>query len=176
LQVNAEAGEYDVAALTNWHEQSEVRQLDLAGKLRLEPGRPYVVFDFWNQKLLGVYRDRVPVEIGSHDTRVLLVRPALDHPQLAGLSRHISGAYSIKEVNWDDAAKTLRGVSETVAGDPYSLWFHVPAGYTVASARASAGAGVAIEQRTEGESLLLRFTGQTAPVTWEVHFTGAASN
>ncbi|HVX67505.1 MAG TPA: alpha-galactosidase [Bryobacteraceae bacterium] len=173
VQVNAAAGEYDIAALTNWHDESETRQLDLAEKLSLEPGRPYVVFDFWNQRLLGVYRDRVPVEIAPHDTRVLLVRPAVDHPQLAGLSRHISGAYSIREVRWEPGSGTLRGVSETVPGDPYALWLHVPAGYSVASARALAGADVTVEQHREGESLVLRFAGQEAPVTWEVRFTGA---
>ena len=35
------------------------------------------------------------VEIEPHDTRVLLIHPLLNRPQLIGTSRHITGAYSI---------------------------------------------------------------------------------
>ena len=76
------------------------------------------------------------VTIDPHDTRVLLIHPLANHPQLVGTSRHITGAYSIQGVEWDEAQNRLRGTSETVAGDPYTLWVYVPKGVSVSQARA----------------------------------------
>jgi hypothetical protein len=69
--------------------------VDLAQKLGLSPDRSYLAFDFWNQKDLGVIRQALDSRVEGHDTRVLFIRPSLDRPQLVGMSRHISGSYSI---------------------------------------------------------------------------------
>jgi hypothetical protein len=103
---------------------------------------------------------------------VLFVHPLLDRPQLVGMSRHISGSFSLKDVAWDEKTRTLRGTSETVAKDPYALWIHLPDGVHVAHAKASAGGrNVAVTQNARGNSLMVRFEAQPAPVDWEVAFT-----
>jgi hypothetical protein len=88
------------------------------------------------------------------------------------MSRHISGAYSIQGLSWDEAAYTLRGSSLTVAGDPYTLWFHVPDGVETLRVRASvAGQEVPAKQARDGNSLMIRFDGQQSQVDWEVAFS-----
>ena len=116
LKVNARAGVYDVVGLTNWRSETTSKEISFSDKLGLDGGIPYVIFDFWNQKLLGVYRDRLNIDIEPHDTRLLLVHPLQDKPQLIGTSRHITGAYSILDLRWD-GRNTLLGSSETVPGD-----------------------------------------------------------
>ncbi|HVN06487.1 MAG TPA: alpha-galactosidase [Bryobacteraceae bacterium] len=172
LKVSAPAGDYDVVGLTNWRGEKTVRDLDLAGKLGLEPGARYVVLDFWNQRLAGVARDNMQVAIEPHDTRVLLIHRLLDRPQLLGTSRHISGAYSVSNVTWDAATRKLVGQAQTVPGDPYTLWVHVPAGFRVAHLAAAAqGAQLQPEQRLAGELLSVTFAGQSQPVAWEMQFS-----
>jgi hypothetical protein len=97
--------------------------------------------------------------------------------KLVGMSRHISGTYSLRGMKWDTAKRVLRGISDTVAGDSYALWFHVPRSYGVAHVDAKAGLkGVDVEQQVTGESLRVRFAAQTAPVEWAIAFgTGAAA-
>jgi hypothetical protein len=113
--------------------------------------------------------------VEPHDTRVLFVHPLLDRPQLVGISRHISGAFSLKNVAWDETKRTLRGTSETVAKDPYTLWIHLPAGVAPANAKATAGGhDVAVTQKVTGSSLMVRFEAQSAPVDWEIAFTPRA--
>ncbi len=172
VKVNATPGVYDIVALTNWRSSNEARSVDLKEKLGLVANRQYVVFDFWRQKELGVFKNTLAAEIGPHDTRVLFVHPLLDRPQLVGISRHISGSFSLNNVTWDEKKRTLQGTSETVAKDPYTLWIHLPDGVRVAQAKAkAAGHDVAVTQQLTGSSLMVRFEAQPAPVDWEVAFT-----
>jgi hypothetical protein len=112
------------------------------------------------------------VAIEPHDTRVILVHPLLRRPQLVGTSRHITGAYSIKELTWDGSKNRLRGASDTVPGDDYTLWFYVPEGFTAAHVRATSAAKGEIPARqvVAGNSLAVSFAGQQEAVDWEVEF------
>jgi len=169
LKVNAASGVYDVVGLTNWQSAPATRTLNFAEKLGLDPAREYVVFDFWNQELLGVFKSGLLAEIGPHDTRVLLIHPKLDHPQLVGLSRHISGAYSIRELTWDPAESQLRGTSDSVAGEPYSLFVYVPRGYRTAGVQLSAGAATMRQDPRQG-MLVISFPGRSEPTKWAIEF------
>ena len=171
LKVNSVAGVYDVVGLTNWRSTTTRREIDLSEKLGLDPQGAYVAFDFWNQKLLGVVKNHLSLQIDPHDTRVLSIHPLQDHPQLVGLSRHISGSYSLRELSWDASKRILSGTSESVPGDPYALWIYVSSGFKVFHANVlSANNEIPIEEESEGTSLMIRFKGVPAPVRWQVQF------
>lgn len=172
LKVNAPSGTYDVVGLTNWRSETATREISLADKLGLSAGSPYLVFDFWNQKPLGIIKDRLKVEVEPHDTRVLQIHPLLDRPQLIGTSRHITGAYSIRDLAWDAASSTLRGSSETVSGEDYTLFVNVTEGMAARQVRAVAqgGSDVPVQQELKGSTLAIRFRGQAAPVDWQIQF------
>jgi hypothetical protein len=176
LKVSAPSGNYDVVGFTNWRGETTTREIPLADKLGLRADSPYIVFDFWGQKPLGVFKDRLKLEIELHDTRVLQIHPLLDHPQLIGTSRHITGAYSIRDLVWDAASSTLRGSSETVSGEDYALFVNVTEGMGVRQARAVAqGAGeIPVQQELSGNTLAIRFRGQAAPVDWQIQFTSGS--
>ena len=173
LKVNAKSGTYDVVGFTNWRSEPATREISLADKLGLDPGASHLVFDFWGQKLLGVFKGQMKVEIEPHDTRVLLIHPVLNRPQLVGTSRHITGAYSILDQVWDAAKSTLRGSSRTVAGEPYTLWFYIPEGVAVAAvgARTKGNREVPVQHELAGNSLKVSLQGQPENVDWEVKFT-----
>ncbi len=173
LKVNASSGVYDVVGLTNWRSEPAIRTVDLGTKLGMDIGKRYIVFDFWNRKLVGLVQGQLRTEVEPHDTRVLLVRPLLKTPQLIGTSRHITGAYSISGVSWDEGSGKLRGKSETVAGAPYTLWVYVPEPENLHSVRASArgGKAIAVERRVDGKLLSASFPGQGEPVEWEMQFS-----
>ncbi|MGA2077563.1 MAG: alpha-galactosidase [Terriglobia bacterium] len=176
LKVNAPSGVYDVAAVTNWRSWNTTRPLAFADKLGLSSQSSYVVFDFWSQKLLGVFKGKMDVTVEPHDTRVLLIHPLLPRPQLAGTSRHISGAYSIKRVAWEGAENRLRGISETVPGDDYTLSFYVPQGVTVAQVHAlAANQEIPARHELTGNSLRVSFPGQREAVSWEILFAGKSA-
>jgi hypothetical protein len=172
LKVNAISGVYDVVALTNWRSEKAIRKISFANKLGLQAGTKYVAFDFWNQKLDGIYTDSITVEIEPHDTRVLQVHPLLDHPQLIGNSRHISGAFSILGLNWDEVKNTISGTSENVIGDTYSLFIYVPGGFGIEQVKADTEKNKEVPAQSEltGNLLKLSFQGQAEKVDWQVQF------
>jgi hypothetical protein len=103
--------------------------------------------------------------------------PLLNRPQLIGTSRHITGAYSIQGMEWDGAQHRLRGTSETVSRDAYTLWVYVPKGVSISQVRArtKGNAEVPVQQELSGNSLRLSFHGQPEPVQWEVEFQASAT-
>lgn len=172
LKVSAPSGTYDVVGMTNWRGEAQARVLSFREQLGLDPNSSYVVFDFWNQKLEGVYKNRLPVEIQPHDTRVFLVHPLLARPQLIGTSRHLTGAYSILSLAWDASQQKLSGASQTVPGEDYTLWIYVPQGGRVWRVAATTGARrqIPVGQKFSGDLLAVTFPGQPTPVSWELSF------
>jgi hypothetical protein len=172
LKVNAKSGSYDVVGLTNWRSWTSTREIDFTEMLGLHAGARYIAFDFWDQQLMGIFRDRMSIEVGPHDTRVILLHPLLNRPQLIGNSRHISGAYSILDMGWNARDRQLRGVSEGVPGKDYILSIYLPEKITVARVKASAKGGgeIAARQDLKGNLLKVSFQGQAEPVSWQVEF------
>ncbi len=172
LKVNNTLGAYDVVGLTNWRSGTARNELVFSDSLGLPTAATYIAFDFWNRKLLGTFQDRLPLDVDSHDTRVILLHRDLQRPQVLGTSRHITGAYSLSKVLWDEATASLAGTSQSVPGDPYSVWVHVPRAFRSTSVAGSTEAGnsVAVQQQREGDLLTLTFTGVEKPVQWTVKF------
>ena len=172
LKVREQWGAYDVAGFTNWRSEGVVRQISLLDKLGLDSGFNYVVFDFWNQKLLGVFSDQIQMKIEPHDTRVLLIHPLLNRPQLMANSRHISGAYSIRDANWDSSKNELSGTSESIAGEMYTLWFYVPKGFNLAHASVTtkAGSDIPAQESLTGNLLTVSVRGQAELMKWNLNF------
>ncbi|MCK4644878.1 MAG: hypothetical protein KAU46_01370 [Candidatus Aminicenantes bacterium] len=137
LKVNGVAGIYDVVAVFNWGEEVGTKTVSFGEDLGLETGREYLAFDFWNQELKEVTGDRITCSIPSHGTRVYVIRPILDRPQLVATSRHITGTISPKQVSWEPTQSALSGSSEIVEGAPYSLFIYVPEGMEVSKVEAN---------------------------------------
>lgn len=176
LKVNAISGVYDIAAFTNWRSEKISKSVSFSDKLGMAKGVPYVVFDFWNQNLLGVCRDVMEVDIEPHDTRVLLIHPLQNQPQLIGNSRHISGVHSILDLKWNNMEKTLIGKSETIKGDPYSLFVYVPDGLNLVKAKAANADNREINLTSvlSGNLLKISFEGQGETILWQLHFSAGS--
>ncbi len=170
LKVNSKVGTYDVVGLTNWRSETLRREISLPDQLGLRADTEYAAFDFWNQKFLGVVQDKFEVAVEPHDTKVLFLHPLSDHPQLVGMSRHISGTYSILDLRWDGTRNILSGSSETVPGEAYSLFFHIPEGTAISVVTASLpnGPPLPIRQEQSGRQLMIQFQGQPQTVNWQI--------
>ena len=173
LKVNARSGIYDVVALTNWRSERMTRDLSFADELGLPGGSRYVVFDYWEKRLLGVFTDTLRLDVEPHDTRVVLVHPLLPRPQLVGTSRHITGVPSILDLEWNASSRTLRGSSQAVPGEDYALFVHVPEGTAVSRVQATVAGtrDVPVRQELSGRSLKVTFRGQAEVVEWRLGFT-----
>ncbi|HUT54525.1 MAG TPA: alpha-galactosidase [bacterium] len=177
LKVKTDFESWDVVGLFNWGENWAGREhipesartigADLA-TLGLDPSAQYLVFDFWNEKFLGVFSGSIGLELAPRTARVLAVRRLPGHPWFLSYNRHLSqGGVEIRSIKWDEEKGALAGEQDAVPGFNYHLYFFAPGNYTVASARVD-GAGAGVEQ--EGEVVKLSFTAGGKRVKWEIFF------
>jgi hypothetical protein len=178
LKINSKSGVYDVVGMTNWRSEASARELSFAKQLGLDPASSYVAVDFWNQKLYGVFRGRMKVEIAPHDTRVFLIHRVLNRPQLIRTSRHITGAYSILKLAWDASRNSLSSSSRTVPAHEYALWVYDPQGETVSyfSARTVGNEDAPVRHAPNSKLLNVSFLGQAEPVDWKITFVRNSVN
>jgi melibiase-like protein len=170
LKINAESGVYDVVSVTNWSEEDSARTISFENNLGLDPEKSYLLFDFWHRKLEGTFAGEFETFIEPHDTRVFLIRPDLGRPQLLATDRHITGALSIRNLEWEPAGFTLSGSSETIADEPYSLFIHLPDGVSLAKIDANAKV---LSHKTTGSLLEIALQGQKELVHWTVEFSSS---
>jgi hypothetical protein len=93
------------------------------------------------------------------------------HPQLVGISRHITGAFSLEGYRWDSAERRLTGVSQAIAGERYALTVYVPPGERLLRAAATSdGKPVALDSAQTGNTVTVSFSGQPGKVEWKIWF------
>lgn len=157
--VLARLGEHPLTAAT-------VRFRDLG----LEPNQAYLVYEFWTHRLLGAFRGsfRAPAQ-PANAARVYAIRQLLDHPQIVSTSRHITqGGVDLKNVAWSAAAQELSGASAVVAGDPYRLVLHLPAGYALV--RATMDGHHAEVTSAAGVTVVGIVPARTGTIPWRLRF------
>lgn len=168
LKVNQKSGVYDAIAVTNWKNEPASRSINIQKELSLESGQSYIVFDFWNGQLLGQFNETFEIELPAHGTRVFFIHKQKDHPQLVGINRHISGTFSISENTWNDSQMTLTGISETVPGVKYSLYYYVPKNIKIEKVDVNVQD---VTQKLQDNGLLeVSFKGQEERVAWNLNF------
>lgn len=139
-------------------------------ELGLPLGADYLGFEFWTRRPLGVVRDTLrpgPID-PRYGVQVICLRHRVDHPQLLATNRHVTcGGPDLNEVSWRDS--TLSGTSELVAGDPYELYLHEPAGYRFD--RVDVVGARLLSQQREGTMRVIRLgSGPGGEVRWKVRY------
>ena len=170
----------DVLGLYNWGNQSETMTLPLAS-LGLPPAASYIAYDFWARAVVKPFNDTLSVTVPGSGCCILAVRPLLPRPFLLSTSRHVTqGILEVREERWNDATKTLTGVSAVVGKDPYEMRIQSPdttwmlAG--VAVSEEDQAAGVTITNSSAADGLVkVRITAPAnREVRWSVPFVVAS--
>ena len=134
---------WTLAAHFNPRDQRAVGRMkfDLVG---LDPSETYLVYDFWEQKLVGEWNSDYPVAIEPTSVRLLAIRRKTGKPQVISTDRHVTqGAIELENVRFDDASNVLSG---TALGAPPMSWrlaIYCPNGYRLAAERSAAASNLA---------------------------------
>jgi hypothetical protein len=122
--------EWDVVGLFNFENKAEERKIDFAA-LGLDPKVDASVFEFWEEKFLGVHRGTLTIKLPPQTSRILSVRKLSNHPQLIGTDMHLlQGFHELKRLHWDEKMQTLSGVFERAAGLDVKAFIYIPANFT----------------------------------------------
>lgn len=170
----------DVVALYNWG-KTPAAISETTEKIGLPQAGEYVGFDFWANKFMPPFREKLTAKLPGESCRILSVRPAASVPQLVSTSRHVTqGIVDVTGEAWDGRKAVLSGVSKVVANDPYELRIVVPVGaqsWRLVGVRVSPddeAAGVKAGFVQDGPKIRATLTSATSrEIQWRVQFEPA---
>jgi hypothetical protein len=144
------------------------------GGTGLDPARRYYVYDFWNDRLVGVFKgsDRLEQQLRPAEARMMSVHAVEPNPQFLSTNRHVMQGYVdlVGRPAWDGAARTLSGASHMVGGETYKVVIAAN-GHRVRGCSA-AGASAQVRTLDEAAGLLdLSLDAEDSGVVgWRVSF------
>ena len=133
--------------------------------------RSYLIYDFWEEKFLGIHHGEAKLHLGPDSGhQVLVLHELQNHPQVLSVGDHIGqGLEEMQDLRWDEPSKTLAGTTKGRGGvRNTSIQFHVPEGWKLDALEAN-GEGIPSEQITPQ---VIRFTvpDREKTVTWQARF------
>jgi hypothetical protein len=130
IRAKNEADNWDVVGLFNFNEQTESREVRFAD-LGLDAKAEYAVFEFWEEKFLGVVKQGIELQLPAQSSRILSIRRLTGKPQLIGTDMHVlQGYHELKQLAWDESQTTLSGRFQRMPGLHSKAFFLVPTGFT----------------------------------------------
>ncbi len=140
-------------------------------ELGLDPAKRYLVFEFWQRRLLGAFAESfAPGDLPKpFNSQVFVIREELQRPQFLSSSRHITGGgYDLGALEW--AANVLTGRSLAVAGDAYEIYLTEPAGWSLERLECDGGSPLKVA-RGAGWVKGGCAPEKTGALTWRAAFT-----
>ena len=165
MEINKPYENWMVLGRTGTH----VNQIEF-GRLGLDTQNEYLVFDFWDKKPLGTFKNGfAPGEIDTtYKCQLFCIRKKENHPQLLATNRHIScGALELTYLSWEN--KVLKGESEVVANDEYILYISEPSGFTPTNIDCNEGK-ITYSGIKNGLREIHIKSPQKASVKWEISY------
>jgi melibiase-like protein len=127
LHVERPFAAWSVVALFNPDLGTAVERRFSLGRLGLDPGKTYLAFDFWRQRLFGEVTNELAVRIAPGSVTLLALHAATGTPQLLSTTRHFTqGAIELEDVQWNATERALTGVSMGPAGSAHDVFVYVP--------------------------------------------------
>ena len=113
----ASLGAWITVALINWTDQIKKMSLQLSNDvLKSIQSDSYLVFEFFSQKVVGVYSSGDTVNLGEvapHSSRLLRIVPwDGQEPVLAGTDLHFSGG-AVEIISWNTSNNCIEGELDT---------------------------------------------------------------
>jgi hypothetical protein len=88
-------------------------------------------FEFWEQKFLGIHRERVTVTLPPQSSRIVSLRRLHGRPQIIGTDLHqLQGYHELKRQAWDEKNSTLSGECERMPGIEGRVLIYVPPNFS----------------------------------------------
>jgi alpha-galactosidase len=127
LPVKRPFAEWTVAAFFNPDLTRTVEKKFSLERLRLEPDKTYLAYDFWKNKFLGEVAHEIKVAVQPGTVTLISLHAKLDRPQFISTDRHVlQGAMELAEMHWNEDTQTLAGRSSGPLNTAHNVFVHVP--------------------------------------------------
>ena len=119
---------YRAIGLFNWNANDNLKLKVCFADCGLEAEKSYTLFDFWAQKMLGIFSGQFETILPPSGCQVLFVNELDEQPRIIGTDRHVTGAIGLKEFNYCADTMEIDGISEGPAATSIRHYIHVPFG------------------------------------------------
>lgn len=155
-------GRWDIAGLFNLSREMAEIKIEFT-KLGLIKEKKYIVFEFWEKKILGIVSDSITVNMLPVTTKLLLIKEYPSYPAVLSTDMHLSqGAVELKDVMFDKKKNILKGIAKRQKGEKGNIFIFVPDGYTIIGRKD-------IKQKGKGLYILPVFFNKSE-IKWEIKF------
>lgn len=151
LKVKRDWDEWDLVAVFNY--RSKPLDEDIAfERLGLDPAASCVVWDFWNERYLGVHKGSIRFTVPAQSVRLLRIARERAHPWVASTDMHVrQGQAEIAGARWNQATGELTIEATRPAGYRGSVFVRAPKGLAVKNPK-----GFYIAKDANDSSLIIR--------------------
>lgn len=127
LPIKRSFASWSVVACFNPDRTKAVERRFSLRRLRLDPVKTYVAFDFWKQRLVGEVTNELTVSIHPGGVTLLALHEAIGSPQVLSTDRHVTqGGVELEDVKWDGTKQVLSGISLGPRQSSHNVFVHVP--------------------------------------------------
>jgi hypothetical protein len=144
------------------------------GGLGLDPNKKYYVYDFWNDRLAGVYpgNARLEQDLRPGEARVMSVHAVAAHPQFISTDRHVmQGFEDMIRCEWNRNSAELQGTSKVIGGETYRVVIALN-GFKPDRAKAGAAkASIRVIDEKAGLAELTLDRHENGDTDWAVQFS-----
>ncbi len=143
------------------------------GGLGLNPSKKYYIFDYWNDRLVGIFPGSARLEqaLRPGEARMMSVHEAEDRPQFLSTNRHIMQGYAdLPRCEWDGNKRELRGTSKVIGGETYKVVIAINGWRPKAANAAGAKGNVRVIEAKAGLAELSLDRAQNGDTKWTISF------
>ncbi|MCE5306737.1 MAG: hypothetical protein LLG20_03760 [Acidobacteriales bacterium] len=151
LKVKRDWDEWDLVAVFNY--RSKALDEDIAfERLGLDPSASYVVWDFWNERYLGVHKGSIRLAVPGQSVKLLRIARERAHPWVASTDMHVrQGQAEIVNARWNQDASALTIEATRPAGYRGNVFVRAPKGLAMKNPK-----GFYVAKDANDASLIIR--------------------
>lgn len=127
LKIKRSFGQWTVAGFFNASLTEPVEKEFSLKRLWLDPGKTWLVYDFWKQRFLGEITNEIKLVVQPGSARLVTLHEKTGKPQFISTDRHVlQGAVEMNDMNWDEDTKTISGISNGPLNTSHNVYVYVP--------------------------------------------------
>jgi len=163
--------------LYNTHNQDRTLKVPLSGEqadtgsLALNKNSQYYIYDFWNEKYIGLFKgtDTLSSQLKAKEALVYSVHKKLTRPQFISTNRHImQGMMELHNITWNPNNKQYKGQADVIAGETMKITIALN---NYQTPTVTVDAGTATISKTENGLIVLKIdNNKNKTISWKLQF------
>ncbi|MDZ7342586.1 MAG: alpha-galactosidase [candidate division KSB1 bacterium] len=127
LTIKKPFAEWTVLGVFNSSQSETIAKSLPLERLWLNPGKTYLVYDFWMERFCGEVASVLNVSVLPGHVTLLALHEKTGAPQVIGSDRHVlQGAVELEDISWDAAAGILSGTSLGPLNTSHNVAVYLP--------------------------------------------------